>query len=72
MSQKYNIYFKFSGHYDTKSVEVVGDFNNWERGTCVLDDDDGDNTWWGEASLTSGVYQYKFLVDGEHYHLDPE
>lgn len=70
MSQKYNVYFKYSGHYDTKSVEVVGDFNNWERGNCILEDDDGDNTWWGETALSSGVYHYKFLVDGEHYHLD--
>jgi len=68
---KYNVFFKFGAHYDTKRVEVVGDFNNWERGSLLLEDEDGDNVWWGSAKLPSGRYEYKFLVDGTHFVIDP-
>ncbi len=71
MSEKYRVFFKYGAHYHTKSVEVVADFNEWEPGNLVLEDDDGDNIWWGEAKLPSGVYHFKYLVDGKEYHLDP-
>ncbi|NPV01063.1 MAG: alpha-glycosidase [Brevinematales bacterium] len=68
---KYNVFFKFGAHYDTKRVEVVGDFNNWERGSLLLEDEDGDNVWWGAAKLPAGRYEYKFLVDGTQFVIDP-
>lgn len=71
MEHKYRVSFKVPAHYDTKSVEITGDFNDWKPGSLMLEDDDGDNTWWGEIHLPSGKYHYKILVDGTHYQLDP-
>ncbi len=68
--EKYRVCFKIPAHYHTKSVEIVGDFNHWKPGHLQLEDDDGDNTWWGETHLPSGRYHYKVLIDGEHYQTD--
>lgn len=70
MSKKYKVFFKHNAHYHTQSVEVIGDFNNWEPGNIFLEDEDGDNEWWGSTELPDGVYRYKFLVDGKEYRTD--
>jgi len=45
-------------------VELTGDFNEWAE-PIVMNDDDEDGIWVAIASLDSGVYQYKFIVDGQ-------
>ena len=71
MAQKYPVSFKYMAHYHTKSVDVVGDFNDWQAGQLRLEDEDADNVWWGSIELHSGTYKYKFLIDGEHFSPDP-
>lgn len=63
--------FRFAATYDTRSVSVVGSFNNWDPAATPLSDSDGDNTWHAALDLADGVYSYKFLVDGKEYRLDP-
>lgn len=70
MSQKQRVFFKFGAEYHTESIEILGDFNNWERGKIFLEDDDGDNVWWGTTELPSGQYYYKYLLDGKNYRID--
>jgi 1,4-alpha-glucan branching enzyme len=52
---------------NAKSVEVVGDFNNWHplpmRRTI-------DGWWFSQIQLCHGHHQYRFLVDGNPM-LDP-
>lgn len=67
---KYRVYFKFYAHYDTKTVDVIGDFNNWQKGQLRLEDNDGDNVWTGHMELSSGKYEYKYLIDDKYYVLD--
>ena len=71
MANKFKVFFKFCAHYHTKKVEIIGDFNDWKEGEFILEDDDGDNIWWGSIRLPSGKYQYKFLIDGKEYRMDP-
>jgi alpha-amylase/alpha-mannosidase (GH57 family) len=52
-----------------RSVSVVGDFNGWSRGEDPLRDSAG--VWTASRPLWPGLFQYKFLVDGERYELDP-
>jgi chromosome partitioning protein len=52
------------------SVALAGDFNGWAE-TIKMNDDDEDGIWVAIANLDPGVYQYKFVVDGEWQH-DPE
>jgi len=51
-------------------VELAGDFNHWADNVSMNDDDE-DGIWVAIASLDPGVYQYKFVIDGE-WMTDPE
>ena len=62
----------FVGHFPgARSVEVVGSFNDWSRGTLHLSDDDHDGIWHGAAVLPAGPHEYMFVVDGERWVADP-
>ena len=62
----------FVGHFPgARSVEVVGSFNDWSRGTLHLNDDDGDGIWHAKAVLPAGQHEYMFVVDGERWVPDP-
>jgi alpha-amylase/alpha-mannosidase (GH57 family) len=53
-----------------KSVAVVGDFNGWSKEeTPMAKGKDG--IWSAVRKLRAGIYQYKFVVDGSRYVLDP-
>jgi chromosome partitioning protein len=52
------------------NVALAGDFNDW-REPIKMNDDDEDGIWVAIASLAPGVYQYKFVIDGQ-WTNDPE
>ncbi len=52
-------------------VEVVGDFNGWQRGVHFLRPD-GEGNYSLELMLPRGRYQYQFVVDGELWQKDPQ
>ena len=55
----------------SKKVEVLGSFNDWEKGSNPMKRD-GDGVWKTKISLPSlGTYEYKFLVDGDRWVDDP-
>jgi hypothetical protein len=63
---------RFVGHFPgARSVEVVGSFNDWSRGTLHLRDDNHDGIWDGDAVLPAGQHEYMFVVDGERWVADP-
>lgn len=63
---------QFVGHFPgARSVEVVGSFNDWSRGTLSLRDENGDGIWHGAAVLPAGQHEYMFVVDGERWVADP-
>jgi chromosome partitioning protein len=45
-------------------VALAGDFNGWSE-PVEMNDDDEDGVWVAIANLDPGVYQYKFVVDGQ-------
>src|SRR5215469_1054434 len=50
-----------------KTVELVGDFNNWHPFSMTRSEDG----WWrAQVELTHGHHKYRFLVDGKPT-LDP-
>jgi hypothetical protein len=51
-------------------VYVAGDFNDWDVGSLSLTDD-GDGVWTATVPLPPGRYGYMFVVDGEHWVVDP-
>ncbi len=63
---------QFVGHFPgARSVEVVGSFNDWSRGSLHLRDEHHDGIWHGAAVLPAGPHEYMFVVDGERWVPDP-
>ena len=55
-----------------KKVHLVGDFNNWNQKDIPMKKG---KTGVFSASLKLPIgkeYQYRYLVDGKHWHNDPE
>ncbi len=71
MEEKYQILLRFNAHYQTESVEVVGDFTGWQKNKIPLEKSGDGNIWKTYTELPSGEYAYHFLVDGSKSHLDP-
>ena len=51
------------------SVLISGSFNDWAatvgQGAWAMNDDDSDGQWTLARQMPGGLYQYKFIVDGE-------
>jgi hypothetical protein len=53
------------------SVTIAGQFNAWDKNANPLEDRDGDGIWIISLSLPRGRYEYKFVVNGSEWVLDP-
>ena len=53
------------------SVNVAGQFNNWNKEASPLRVDADGLTWRGAVPLSVGAYQYKFVLDGDNWIVDP-
>jgi 1,4-alpha-glucan branching enzyme len=64
------VLFSFQGDRAT-SVSLAGDFNDWDSNRTKLDKDK--HGFWRTAldAPAPGVYQYKFIVNGEWWLEDP-
>jgi hypothetical protein len=67
-SLKGNTTFRLKGHADAAVVVLTGTFNGWNQ-SQLLFGREGDE-WVCRVDLDPGVYQYKFVVDGD-WLLDP-
>ena len=63
---------RFVGNFPgARSVEVVGSFNNWSRGSLHLEDENHDGIWNVTTVLPAGQHEYMFVIDGERWVADP-
>lgn len=63
LKEFHQVMFSFNAP-TARSVFVVGDFNNWSPNKeSQLEKSDG--IWLKSISLSKGLYQYRFVVDGE-------
>lgn len=67
-SLKGNTTFRLKGHEDATIVVVAGSFNAWNQSQLVFGREG--NEWVCRIDLDPGVYQYKFILDGD-WLLDP-
>ena len=67
-SLKGNTTFRLKGHADASVVVLTGSFNNWNQSQLRFGREGDD--WVCRIDLDPGVYQYKFIVDGD-WMLDP-
>jgi 1,4-alpha-glucan branching enzyme len=49
-----------------KNVSLVGDFNGWQNETLPMQADP-DGWWHCKQKLGEGVYQFKYLSDGDWF-----
>ena len=57
---------------EASKVSLAGDFNDWSVEQTTLSDDDGNGVWTVTVPLQPGRYQYKFLLDGEKWVVEPD
>ncbi|MBR1965906.1 MAG: glycogen-binding domain-containing protein [Lentisphaeria bacterium] len=48
-----------------KTVSIAGSFNEWDPTVKYLQDKDGNGIYVGYLMLAPGIYEYKFIIDGE-------
>jgi len=53
------------------SVQLVGDFNEWTRGSTQLKPSGAPGVWAVSVALTPGRHEYAFIVDGNRWVADP-
>lgn len=53
------------------SVQLVGDFNEWTKGTTELRPSGAPGVWAASVALTPGRHEYAFIVDGTRWVVDP-
>lgn len=68
-NQTGNTVFQLSAYPYARSVQLVGDFNDWNSLSHPMSRKNG--RWIGRIDLESGTYGYKFIVDGV-WIVDPE
>ena len=56
---------------EAASVNVVGDFNDWQRNATGMRKLQGTSLWVVEVPLPEGLYRYAFLVDETEWTPDP-
>lgn len=66
--KKTSITLSLKGYMDAEEVFVAGDFNNWRPdGSMILNPSGWERTF----DLFPGIYEYKFIIDGQEWILDP-
>lgn len=57
---------------EASKVSLAGDFNDWSVEQTALSDEDGNGIWTVTVPLQPGRYQYKFLLDGKKWVVEPD
>ncbi|HEY1173446.1 MAG TPA: isoamylase early set domain-containing protein [Verrucomicrobiae bacterium] len=55
---------------EAREVRLAGDFTDWERSPIALEKKK-DGKWQMEISLPCGMYEYRYVVDGQ-WVTDPQ
>jgi hypothetical protein len=56
---------------NAKSVELVGDFNEWARGSTELGRSGAPGVWAVSVPLSRGRHEYAFIINGSRWVADP-
>lgn len=57
---------------EASKVSLAGDFNDWSVEQTLMSDEDGNGIWSVTVPLEPGRYQYKFLLDGKKWVVEPD
>lgn len=71
VKQKNKVTFSYKPPQPPREVFVMGNFNDWNRHSLAMIDEDGDGIFTCEVLLDDGLYEYQFVVDQKEI-FDPE
>jgi len=54
------------------TVNLAGTFNGWSTTATPLTAIDANGAHWGEVALPSGTSEYKFVINGNNWQIDPD
>jgi len=69
---QYRVLFRFAAPETATSVHLAGSFNGWSRSAEPMAREGDSATFVATRTLPPGRHEYKFLVDGQHWHTDPD
>jgi hypothetical protein len=61
-----NALFKLKGKLKAKRVILTGSFNHWNEQAIIMNK--SDTGWETRMDLPPGIYEYKYIIDGEWTH----
>ena len=61
----------FYSNPTAKSVSIAGSFNHWNQNRTKLTGPSKEGVWTIVLPLSSGRYEYRFVVNGKEWVLDP-
>lgn len=56
---------------NARSVELVGDFNEWTKGATQLKPSGAPGVWAASVALPAGRHEYAFIINGTRWIADP-
>jgi hypothetical protein len=68
--ERYEVLFRFKPGKKVNSVALAGTFNNWDVKALAMAGPDKDGFYTVKQTLTRGVYEYKFVVNGSEWFAD--
>ena len=66
----YEVTFYYEPFLPVQSVAVAGSFNNWDKTSDLMNDDDRDGIWTLEKKLPPGKHYYKFVINDQDWIKD--
>ncbi len=71
-SGKYEVVFEYTPGPGFQAVYLAGEFNDWQPKALQMDGPDENDLYTARLELDEGTYQYKFVIEGEHWESDPK
>lgn len=68
---KYLVSFVYKAKKGVKRVFLAGDFNDWNPTSLARTGPDAGDSFTIQIELEQGFYQYKFVIEGDHWVPDP-
>lgn len=69
---KFAVNFKYQAEPQVKVVNLAGEFNDWNPTDLRMEGPDAKGQFTIRVTLEPGIYQYKFVVEGDEWIADPE
>jgi 1,4-alpha-glucan branching enzyme len=68
---QFEVLFRYKPGKKVDAVTLAGTFNNWDVKALAMAGPDKDGFFSVKRTLTRGVYEYKFVVNGIEWFTDP-